>query len=384
MPWGMKKRLILAASPLCSPQLSLSVTLPASLVLTTKSTSREVFEAPDAPVAAQPESPEVVEEAATTVSPATDTAAPTVDQPKRQAHQPPPSHQHQQRHQKQHQPPPSQHQPPPSHQHRKHQNQHQHQGSTSTTAPAPEPQLRERYLGSNFARLHQHPIPEFNLASSGPKAYYTVGGGITIRDCVSDSIVAHELGHYVHFRVAKSWGAMATDSWTFCLGYDASTSRCEGGWLSDAGKTSEGRVMPGVEHAAHCIGMFWVSLALPVSRRSTSCPCKCWVQRDSSIIGSLRCHTLTSSPLADVSGFPHPVFWFHNARPHHIGSGRCCSALRQVSPIVLVCSRSAAVASPFFSDVRLSHLLLPVQELPHYHDRVSLAATGSRNPVAHC
>jgi len=60
---------------------------------------------------------------------------------------------------------------------------------------------------------------------------------------------------------------MATDSWTFCLGYDASTSRCEGGWLTDAGKTSEGRVMPGVEHAAHCIGN-----VLGVAGSYTKCP----------------------------------------------------------------------------------------------------------------
>jgi hypothetical protein len=123
-------------------------------------------------------------------------------------------------------------------------------------------------VATSLLAPHGIPVPEFNLdPASGPKAYYTVGGGITIRDCISDSIVAHELGHYVHFRVAKSWGAMATDSWTFCLGYDASTSRCEGGWLSDAGKTSEGRVMPGVEHAAHCIGN-----VLGVAGSYTKCP----------------------------------------------------------------------------------------------------------------
>ena len=123
-------------------------------------------------------------------------------------------------------------------------------------------------VATSLLAPHGIPVPEFNLdPSSGPKAYYTVGGGITIRDCVSDSIVAHELGHYVYFRVAKSWGAMATDSWVFCLGYDASTSRCEGGWLSDAGKTSEGRVMPGVEHAAHCIGN-----VLGVAGSYTKCP----------------------------------------------------------------------------------------------------------------
>jgi len=142
---------------------------------------------------------------------------------------------------------------------------------TTTTPPPPAaPSCVESAISVATSLLAPHgiPVPEFNLdPASGPKAYYTVGGGITIRDCVSDSIVAHELGHYVHFRVAKSWGAMATDSWTFCLGYDASTSRCEGGWLTDAGKTSEGRVMPGVEHAAHCIGN-----VLGVAGSYTKCP----------------------------------------------------------------------------------------------------------------
>lgn len=144
---------------------------------------------------------------------------------------------------------------------------------TPTTTPPPPPAAPSCVesaisVATSLLAPHGIPVPEFNLdPSSGPKAYYTVGGGITIRDCVSDSIVAHELGHYVHFRVAKSWGAMATDSWVFCLGYDASTSRCEGGWLSDAGKTSEGRVMPGVEHAAHCIGN-----VLGVAGSYTKCP----------------------------------------------------------------------------------------------------------------
>ena len=144
---------------------------------------------------------------------------------------------------------------------------------TPTTTPPPPPAAPSCVesaisVATSLLAPHGISVPEFNLdPSSGPKAYYTVGGGITIRDCVSDSIVAHELGHYVHFRVAKSWGAMATDSWVLCLGYDASTSRCEGGWLSDAGKTSEGRVMPGVEHAAHCIGN-----VLGVAGSYTKCP----------------------------------------------------------------------------------------------------------------
>ena len=78
---------------------------------------------------------------------------------------------------------------------------------------------------------------------------------IKIRGCVSKSVLAHEVGHYIHALSSDwSWGTMSADSMVFCIGFDSITDRCEGGWLSDGGKTSEARVAPGVEHAAHCIG----------------------------------------------------------------------------------------------------------------------------------
>ena len=55
---------------------------------------------------------------------------------------------------------------------------------------------------------------------------------------------------------------MSADSMVFCIGFDSITDRCEGGWLSDGGKTSEARVAPGVEHAAHCIGYVYRHLWL--------------------------------------------------------------------------------------------------------------------------
>ncbi len=116
---------------------------------------------------------------------------------------------------------------------------------------------------------HGIPVPGFTHdPSAGPRAYYTVGGGITIRECVSDSVVAHELGHYIHFlSVGSSWSAMKADSLNFCLGQDAETGRCEGGWLSSNGKKSEAKAAPGVEHAAHCIGN-----QLGVSGSYSKCP----------------------------------------------------------------------------------------------------------------
>lgn len=96
------------------------------------------------------------------------------------------------------------------------------------------------------------PSVEFDPSLSS-KAVFN-WSAIVIRECVSNSVLAHEAGHYVHSLATAGWSAMARDSQLFCLGLSAETGRCEGGWLSDAGKTSEAAAAPGVEHAAHCIG----------------------------------------------------------------------------------------------------------------------------------
>ena len=90
---------------------------------------------------------------------------------------------------------------------------------------------------------------------------------IVISECVSNSVLAHEAGHYVHSLATAGWSAMMGDSQLFCLGLDAETGRCEDGWLSDAGKTSEAAAASGVEHAAHCIGSI-----LGESGAYTQCP----------------------------------------------------------------------------------------------------------------
>ena len=143
--------------------------------------------------------------------------------------------------------------------------------TTTIAAAPPSPSCVEAAIAVATSLLAPHgiPVPGFTHdPSAGPRAYYTVGGGITIRECVSDSIIAHELGHYIHFlSVGSSWSAMKTDSLNFCLGQDPSTGRCEGGWLSDNGKKSEAGAAPGVEHAAHCIGN-----QLGVSGSYSKCP----------------------------------------------------------------------------------------------------------------
>ena len=143
--------------------------------------------------------------------------------------------------------------------------------TTTVAAAPPSPSCVEAAIAVATSLLAPHgiPVPGFTHdPSAGPRAYYTVGGGITIRECVSDSVVAHELGHYIHFlSVGSSWSAMKADSLNFCLGQDAETGRCEGGWLSSNGKKSEAKAAPGVEHAAHCIGN-----QLGVSGSYSKCP----------------------------------------------------------------------------------------------------------------
>lgn len=99
------------------------------------------------------------------------------------------------------------------------------------------------------------PSPDVQLDPElGHEAVYNFKG-IVIRDCVSNSIIAHEIGHYIHdLSTGNNWSEMQGDSMTFCVGHDPVSNRCEGGWLTEAGKTSEAKAAPGVEHAAHCIG----------------------------------------------------------------------------------------------------------------------------------
>ena len=154
--------------------------------------------------------------------------------------------------------------------------------TTTIAAAPPSPSCVEAAIAVATSLLAPHgiPVPGFTHdPSAGPRAYYTVGGGITIRECVSDSIIAHELGHYIHFlSVGSSWSAMKADSLNFCLGQDAETGRCEGGWLSSNGKKSEAKAAPGVEHAAHCIGN-----QLGVSGSYSKCP-------DSGLISLAQAH----------------------------------------------------------------------------------------------
>ena len=139
----------------------------------------------------------------------------------------------------------------------------------TTTAPAVSCLESAISTATSLLRPYGIPVPSFGVdPNTSHKAYYQVGGGIYIQDCVSDSIIAHELGHYIHFlSVGSNWSAMKADSLNFCLGQDPSTGRCEGGWLSDNGKKSEASAAPGVEHAAHCIGN-----QLGVSGSYSKCP----------------------------------------------------------------------------------------------------------------
>lgn len=83
----------------------------------------------------------------------------------------------------------------------------------------------------------------------GADLYYSPGTGtITVTACARRTEIAHELGHYVMDRYhGYDWDAHAADATaTFCLGLDG--TRCTAGWIRGNEK------VPGVEHAAHCIG----------------------------------------------------------------------------------------------------------------------------------
>ena len=126
----------------------------------------------------------------------------------------------------------------------------------ATPAVSHEDRCVEEAMGYLHQILDPHGIavPEVEFDPSLPSKAVFNFSAIVISDCVSKSVLAHEAGHYVHSLATSGWAAMATDSELFCLGLSAETGRCEDGWLSDAGKTSEAAAAPGVEHAAHCIG----------------------------------------------------------------------------------------------------------------------------------
>ena len=105
------------------------------------------------------------------------------------------------------------------------------------------------------------PTPGVNIVEAtlgGARAEYLPGSfEVSMLECLTPGEIAHEVGHFVVDVIAGSWDGHRQLVREFCLGFDAESGQCAGGWLYPSGLAAEARIdAPGVEHAAHCVG--WV------------------------------------------------------------------------------------------------------------------------------
>ena len=103
------------------------------------------------------------------------------------------------------------------------------------------------------------PLPGLILSetslSTNSLAYYDPSTRTIVDEgCPSQEVLAHETGHYIIDFRAGSWANHVAYVGAFCPGFDSTTGRCEGGWLTEHGLTTEAQIAPGIEHAAHCAG----------------------------------------------------------------------------------------------------------------------------------
>ena len=103
------------------------------------------------------------------------------------------------------------------------------------------------------------PLPSLILSeaslSTNSLAYYDPSTRTVVAEgCPSREVLAHETGHYIIDFRAGSWANHVAYVGAFCPGFDSTTGRCEGGWLTEHGLTTEAQIAPGIEHAAHCAG----------------------------------------------------------------------------------------------------------------------------------
>jgi len=103
------------------------------------------------------------------------------------------------------------------------------------------------------------PLPGLILSetslSTNSLAYYDPSTRTIVAEgCPSQEVLAHETGHYIIDFRAGSWANHVAYVGEFCPGFDSTTGRCEGGWLTEHSLTTEAQIAPGIEHAAHCAG----------------------------------------------------------------------------------------------------------------------------------
>ena len=115
-------------------------------------------------------------------------------------------------------------------------------------------QLLDSWLTPRGIPLPGLILSETSLSTNSLAYYDPSTRTIVAEGCPSREVLAHETGHYIIDFRAGSWANHVAYVGAFCPGFDSTTGRCEGGWLTEHGLTTEAQIAPGIEHAAHCAG----------------------------------------------------------------------------------------------------------------------------------
>ena len=115
-------------------------------------------------------------------------------------------------------------------------------------------QLLDSWLTPRGIPLPGLILSETSLSTNSLAYYDPSTRTIVAEGCPSREVLAHETGHYIIDFRAGSWANHVAYVGEFCPGFDSTTGRCEGGWLTEHGLTTEAQIAPGIEHAAHCAG----------------------------------------------------------------------------------------------------------------------------------
>lgn len=115
-------------------------------------------------------------------------------------------------------------------------------------------QLLDSWLTPRGIPLPGLILSETSLSTNSLAYYDPSTRTIVAEGCPSQEVLAHETGHYIIDFRAGSWANHVAYVGEFCPGFDSTTGRCEGGWLTEHGLTTEAQIAPGIEHAAHCAG----------------------------------------------------------------------------------------------------------------------------------
>ncbi|MGA0359006.1 MAG: hypothetical protein ACO3NX_05530 [Ilumatobacteraceae bacterium] len=115
-------------------------------------------------------------------------------------------------------------------------------------------QLLDSWLTPRGIPLPGLILSETSLSTNSLAYYDPSTRTIVTEGCPSQEVLAHETGHYIIDFRAGSWANHVAYAGAFCPRFDSTTGRCEGGWLTEHGLTTEAQIAPGIEHAAHCAG----------------------------------------------------------------------------------------------------------------------------------